>query len=602
MLLLALGGSSVGAQATGTKPAKLPAVADAKLLSPPKLKVSRTGSGTGTVTGPGGLNCGTACAADVGVGTHTLTAVPDKATSYFAGWSGNVPPACATTPSCAVAIVLAGAPPITLVARFERLPRLSVAVLGDINSGQVGMVTATRTEWCNGTSGRPCSFLYAPGERVTLKTGQNNLHRAPDFVEWRGASGCGAPDDCVIAMGTSDMTVTAAFLTEVSFSADGAGTGVVSSVPPGIGCTAPQYQCGSVKMKPGALLTVTVAPTRGFVVDRWGYMPSNAAPPSSSEMAQLNACGTATTCTFSSNVTFPKVTLKSASNAQMPVRVAKVGTGTGQVSGSFGLSCGNNCSALLGAGSYTLNATADDATSYFAGWSGDVPPECATTPTCEFTLQAGRIGRGSVFRSTNAVTMQARFELGTTLSLKVQGRIDYGSYVTMRDGRSGAQVSCPHLACAWTFPPGTKITLSSASISNNYAKAPRFAGWSGDAQSCGTNDSCVITLAATNLHVNADFQVSVTIVHHGAGSGTVTSSPAGINCSPTTACQELLVRPGTPVTLTATPATGSAVDHWDADLYGDADAAVIRACGSAATCTVTRTAPYDRVLIYWKKK
>ena len=142
VLLPAITASNAAAQATGAKSAKLPAAADAKLLSPPKINVTRSGGGIGTVTGPAGLNCGTACKADVGVGTHTFTAVPDKATSYFAGWSGNVPPACATNPSCAVTIILAGAPPITLVARFERLPRLSVAILGDINSGQVGMVSA----------------------------------------------------------------------------------------------------------------------------------------------------------------------------------------------------------------------------------------------------------------------------------------------------------------------------------------------------------------------------------------------------------------------------------------------------------------------------
>ncbi|HEV2115639.1 MAG TPA: alkaline phosphatase family protein [Terriglobales bacterium] len=66
---------------------------------------------------------------------------------------------------------------------------------------------------------------------------------------------------------------------------------------------------------------------------------------------------------------------------------------------------------------------------------------------------------------------------------------------------------------------------------------------------------------------------NLTIKMSGAGSGTVTSKPKGINC-PTT-CQATFNQ-GTKVTLTATPGSNSSLDSWSG------------ACtGSSSTCTVT---------------
>lgn len=66
--------------------------------------------------------------------------------------------------------------------------------------------------------------------------------------------------------------------------------------------------------------------------------------------------------------------------------------------------------------------------------------------------------------------------------------------------------------------------------------------------------------------------VSLTVTRSGAGSGTVTSSPAGINCG--TACSASFQN-GTSVTLTATPASGSSFTGWSG------------ACTGTATCTVS---------------
>jgi len=70
---------------------------------------------------------------------------------------------------------------------------------------------------------------------------------------------------------------------------------------------------------------------------------------------------------------------------------------------------------------------------------------------------------------------------------------------------------------------------------------------------------------------------SLTVARAGAGSGTVTSNPAGVSCGPTCAAS---FDSGSTVTLTATPAAGSYFAAWSGDCQG-----------AAASCPVTMSAP-----------
>jgi glucose/arabinose dehydrogenase len=73
----------------------------------PRLTVTRAGSGTGTVSGPGGLDCGVVCSVEYEPGeTVTLTATA-AANSWFAGWSG----ACGGPGGCVV--LMDGDRPVT---------------------------------------------------------------------------------------------------------------------------------------------------------------------------------------------------------------------------------------------------------------------------------------------------------------------------------------------------------------------------------------------------------------------------------------------------------------------------------------------------------
>ncbi len=138
---------------------------------------------------------------------------------------------------------------------------------------------------------------------------------------------------------------------------------------------------------------------------------------------------------------------------------------------------------------------------------------------------------------------------------------------------SGTVVSSPSgincgTSCAAPFSATSSVTLTAAPASG-YS----FTGWSG---ACSGAASCVVTMDS-NTAVTATFTaiqnpVTLTVALAGNGSGAVTSSPAGINCG--TACTFIFAK-GTQVTLTPTPASGSAFTGWSG------------ACAGLGPCVVT---------------
>ena len=78
--------------------------------------------------------------------------------------------------------------------------------------------------------------------------------------------------------------------------------------------------------------------------------------------------------------------------------------------------------------------------------------------------------------------------------------------------------------------------------------------------------------AAIDAAIDAPAVNSLTVVRGGGGMGTITSSPAGIDCGAT--CT-ITVETGTLVTLTATPSTGATFTGWGCEC-----------AGSLTTCSV----------------
>jgi hypothetical protein len=94
-------GSVLGAQCSVTLTSAKTVTATFQPLSA-RLTISKTGTGTGTVTSPTGISCGTVCSQDLTRGTTvTLTATAATGSTYT-GWSGG---GCGGTGTCAVQLM-----------------------------------------------------------------------------------------------------------------------------------------------------------------------------------------------------------------------------------------------------------------------------------------------------------------------------------------------------------------------------------------------------------------------------------------------------------------------------------------------------------------
>jgi hypothetical protein len=229
--------------------------------------------------------------------------------------------------------------------------------------------------------------------------------------------------------------------------------------------------------------------------------------------------------------------------------VSKGGDGSGTVTSSpAGIDCGQTCSF----GAYQGDRLALTATpaphSEFSGWSG----ECSGAGSCEVTL-------GAADASVTAIFTQ----ITHPLSVAVSGA---GSVSAAGGTISGCTESGG--TCSGTYDEGTEVTLTATPDAHH-----QLSGWTGcDSESGG---ECVVSVDGaenvTATFVPIAFRLGVT--KSGEGSGTVTSSPPGIECGATCAAD---FDEGTSVTLTAVPDPGSEFTGWSGG-----------GCSGTATCSVT---------------
>ncbi len=147
--------------------------------------------------------------------------------------------------------------------------------------------------------------------------------------------------------------------------------------------------------------------------------------------------------------------------------------------------------------------------------------------------------------------------------------------VTREGTGSGTVMSSPAgidcgATCTFDFDSGASVTLTATPASGS-----SFTGWSGSG--CSGTSTCTVTMSEARA-VTAEFavvppgQFDLMVSKSGTGAGTVTSSPAGINCG--SDCSETLPS-GTSVTLTAAPAADSTFTGWSGS-----------GCSGTSTCTV----------------
>jgi hypothetical protein len=503
----------------------------------------------------------------------------------------NITASSAGVITIAFAVGAADNPTVSGIA-IDQNPTLSVTLAG---AGSGTVVSSPAGISC----GTTCSATFATGTAVTLAATPAS---GSTFTGWSPSSVCSGTGPCAITMNQA-QSVTAIFsTTSLSVAKAGSGSGTVTSSPAGISCGT---TCSS-NFSSGTVVTLTETPGSGSSFSGWS-----------------GACsGTATTCSVTMSGAEPVTAI--FASLTMPLTVVKMGNGTGTVTSSpAGVNCGSTCSYSFTTGSaVTLTAVAGSG-SAFTGWSG----ACSGTGSCVVTMSA-------------AASVNATFTLPTQPLYINAGGAAASPYVADEDFSGGATASytnavnttlltgavppqavlqseryCASCTLTYTIPGytvGSSHTVTLYFV-ENYFTAPNqrqfnvivgstqvltnfdvYAAAGGQfiavqkAFTTAANSSGNIVIQFTmgaynNPEVNGiaidaatPSTYALTVSDLGTGTGTVTSSPSGINCG--SACSTSFAA-GSSVTLTAAAASGSTFAGWSG-----------AGCSGTSTCVVTISA------------
>ncbi|MBK7661921.1 MAG: Ig-like domain repeat protein, partial [Betaproteobacteria bacterium] len=246
--------------------------------------------------------------------------------------------------------------------------------------------------------------------------------------------------------------------------------------------------------------------------------------------------------------------------AGFTLRAGPAGDGSGLIrngrvtSSPAGIDCGpttSNCQASFASGQQVTLTATPEAGYQFAFWTG----ACTGTVGCVVTMDAEKTV-GAVFTATapvpRALTI-ARSGSGTGTVTSTPAGIACGA------------------TCTANFDDGTGVVLAASPTAGS-----TFAGWTGSV--CSGTGACNVTMDAAK-NVTATFSLlpastfALAVTKSGAGTGTVTSNPAGINCG--AACTANF-NSGASVALTAAPSPGSVFAGWSGG-----------GCSGTGTCNVT---------------
>ena len=378
---------------------------------------------------------------------------------------------------------------------------------------------------------------------VLLGNGDGTFQAKQDIVVGRGVAGAvfgdfngdGASDLVVPSFNGNFVSVLLNTTTHapntLTVNKGGTGSGTVTSSPAGIDCGA---TC-SAPYPGGTVVTLTATPAGGSTFSGWSG----------------GGCSGTGSCVVTMNAATTVAATFDVQSQSYSLTVSKTGTGSGTVTSSpAGISCGATCSASYNSGTVVTLTASPAGGSTFAGWSG---AGCSGSGSCVVTMSAA----ASVTATFNVQT----FPLSVSKSGTGSGTVT----------SSPAGINCG-AACSASYNYGTSVTLTASP-----AGGSTFTGWSG---ACSGTGSCVVSMTAARS-VTASFTVqtftlSVTIEDIvnilGIGSGSVTSSPAGIDCGSGTCSANF--DSGTSVTLTPHPGLGSTFAGWSG------------ACSGTGSCTV----------------
>ena len=190
-----------------------------------------------------------------------------------------------------------------------------------------------------------------------------------------------------------------------------------------------------------------------------------------------------------------------------------------------------------------------------------------------YQVTAFNEGGTSPYSNEACATVAAPLVESLTVTITGSGRV-----ISIPSG-----ISCGP-TCNASFPGGTSLALSATP-----ATGATFTGWSG---ACTGTGACTMTLrqakAVTATFTAPPAPYALTITKSGTGSGTVTSSPAGISCGPT--CNASFPG-GTSLALSATPATGATFTGWSGACTGTGACTMTLRQAKAVTASFIRNVP-----------
>jgi archaellum component FlaF (FlaF/FlaG flagellin family) len=243
--------------------------------------------------------------------------------------------------------------------------------------------------------------------------------------------------------------------------------------------------------------------------------------------------------------------------------VARGGSGAGTVTSSpAGISCGTFCSASFSPGTVVTLSAAPAAGSTFVGWSG---AGCSGTGSCSVSLSAAQ----SVSAVFDVVVATG---CGEATCVAVQGM-----YVSHYSGPGCTGTESYYLpyddytfACR-TWDGGGQCGTIQRTVTNYSA---RING--GPCQDLWPSGNTLSNFVTVYRNGGTPVSYALSVSRAGTGSGTVTSSPAGISCG--AACSASFSS-GTVVTLSAAASAGSTFAGWSGG-----------GCSGTGACTVTLSA------------